>query len=267
MSPQRGRGNTMDRMSRISRPSLPKGWRDLVLQIVILAVAIFAYELTRGLADGAAAVSAATSNAADVIHAERTLGLFFEPSVQQWTLSVPHLDTILSWIYLNVQTTVTLGGMLWIYLWHNPRYYFVRNMFFVTFLLACVIYTLVPTAPPRLMPGFGFVDTVEQADGARKFIWTAFANPYAAMPSMHVAFSLMIGWSIASLVEKKWVRALWLAYPGAILFVVVATGNHFWLDAAAGAVIAGFGAIAANALARVRPTAWAWNAQPSRATT
>jgi membrane-associated phospholipid phosphatase len=77
----------------------------------------------------------------------------------------------------------------------------------------------------------------------------------------------MIGWSIASLVEKKWVRALWLAYPGAILFVVVATGNHFWLDAVAGAVIAAFGAIAANALARLRPADWAWTEQPSRATT
>lgn len=257
------------RVSR--RPSrrfaLPKGPGDLLLQFVVLAIAIFAYQLTRGLADDGITAIEATNNARDLIAVQQSLGLFFEASVQQWTLSVPGLDAWLSWIYLNVQTTFTLGGMLWIYLFHNERYYFVRNMFFVAFIGACMLYIAVPTAPPRLMPEYGFIDTVEQADGARKFIWDAFANPYAAVPSMHIAFSLMIGWSIASLVERRWVRALWWWYPAAILFVVVATGNHFWLDAVAGALVAGVGAVAANGLGRLRPADWAWSPQPSRAST
>ncbi|OMG51745.1 phosphatase PAP2 family protein, partial [Brevundimonas sp. ZS04] len=141
-----------------------------------------------------------------------------------------YLDDVFSWLYLNVQTTVTLGGMLWIYLFHNGRYYFVRNMFFAAFVLACLLYVVVPTAPPRLMPAeYGFHDSVQDFSGARKFIWEAFANPYAAVPSMHIGFALMIGFSIATLSTTRWVRAFWWTYPAAILFVVVATGNHFWL--------------------------------------
>ncbi|MDO9352265.1 MAG: phosphatase PAP2 family protein, partial [Solirubrobacteraceae bacterium] len=98
-------------------------------------------------------------------------------------------------------------------------------------------------------------------------IWEAFANPYAAVPSMHIGFALMIGLSIASLVKSPKARVFWRTYPAAILFVVVATGNHFWLDAFAGAVVAGLGAIAAGALGRVRPAAWAWTPHSSRATT
>jgi PAP2 superfamily len=169
-------------------------------------------------------------------------------------------------VYLNVQTTVTLGGLFWIYLRHNERYYFVRNVFFVSFIGACVIYVLLPTAPPRLMPAeYGFVDSVEALSGPRKFLWEAFANPYAAVPSMHTAFALIIGVSIRSLSTRRWVRAAWTAYPAAILWIVVATGNHFWLDAAAGAAVAAVGAGSAYALGRLRPTPWAWTGQPSEA--
>ncbi|MEH3053009.1 MAG: phosphatase PAP2 family protein [Patulibacter minatonensis] len=255
-------------MSRLSAPSLPKGWRDLVLQVVVLAVVLFAYQLTRGLADEPSTAADAVANARHVVAVERALGLYVEPSIQRWALGVDGLTDALSWVYLNVQTTVTLGGLLWVYLRHNDRYYFVRNMFFVSFIGACLIYVGLPTAPPRLMPAdYGFVDSVEQLSGPRKFVWEAFANPYAAMPSMHVAFSLMIGLSIASLARRRWVRAAWLAYPAAILWVVVATGNHFWLDAAAGAVVAAFGAASAYALGRLRPASWAWTGHPSEAPT
>lgn len=256
----------MTPMARPTRPSLPKGWRDLLLQIVFLAVALFAYQLGRGLADGASVPSDAINNARDIVAVERSLGLFFEPTLQRWSLSVPGLDDFFSWLYLNVQTTVTLGGMLWIYLFRNERYYFVRNMFFTAFLFACMLYVVVPTAPPRLMPEFGFHDSVADFSGARKFIWEAFANPYAALPSMHIGFALMIGLSIASLTTHRSARAFWRAYPAGILFVVVATGNHFWLDAVAGAVVAGLGAIAAGALGRLRPAAWAWTPNSPRAT-
>ena len=262
------RAPTMGPMSRPSRLTLPQGWRDLVVQFVVLAIALFVYQLGRGLADGPgdALRLEAIGNARDLVAVERSLGLYVEPSIQRWALGVPHLDDALSWLYLNVQTTVTLGGMLWIYLFHNARYYFVRNMFFVSFVLACLLYLAVPTAPPRLMPAdYGFHDSVESFSGARKFIWNAFANPYAAVPSMHIGFALMIGLSIASLAKTSWVRAFWWAYPAAILFVVVATGNHFWLDAAAGAAVAAVGAAAATGLARLRPDAWAWaTEQPSR---
>ncbi|MDQ8044227.1 MAG: phosphatase PAP2 family protein [Solirubrobacteraceae bacterium] len=257
-------------MPRLTRPSLPKGWRDLAIQVVVLAAALFVYQLVRGLAEGDIVAADAIQNARHVVALERHLGLYVEPDIQRWSLGIGGLDDILSWVYLNVQTTVTLGGMLWIYLRYNDRYYFVRNMFFTAFFLACVIYIAYPTAPPRLMPhDYGFVDSVADYSGPRKFIWNAFANPYAAMPSMHIGFSLMIGWSIAQLVRRPVVRAFWIVYPAVILFVVVATGNHFWLDALAGAVVGGVGAVAASALGRLRPAAWTWapNQNASRVTT
>lgn len=256
------------RFTRARGPVLPRGRGDFLLQLALLAIALFAYQLTRGLADDAGVAQAATQNARSVIEAQKSMGLFFEPGVQRWMLSMPSLDNAMSWLYLNVQGPVTLGGMLWIYLRHNKHYNFVRNMFFVSFLLACIGYALMPTAPPRLMPEYGFVDTVELLSGPREFVWEAFANPYAAMPSMHIGFALMIGWSIARLCERRSARAFWYLYPAAILFVVIATGNHFWLDAVGGAIAAGIGALAASGLALVRPEQWSWAAdQPTRVTT
>lgn len=265
----------MPRMSRLPRParleapSLPRGPRDFAIQLLALVVALLAYQATRGLADEAGVAAAASARAYDLVEIERSLGLFFEPDVQRWAVAMPSFTDALNWVYLNVQGPVTLGGLLWIYLRHNPRYYFVRNMLFVSFLLACVGYAVLPTAPPRLMPEFGFVDTVELLTGPREFVWDGFANPYAAMPSMHIGFALMIGLSIARLCTRWWTRAFWFGYPAGILFVVIATGNHFWLDAVGGAVAAAIGALAAFALARARPTAWSWTTaeQPQRATT
>lgn len=252
-------------MSLSFRPTLTNGWRDPVIQFLLLAFALFVYQLTRGLADSVSTEQAAFANARDIVTAERALGLFVEPSIQNWALTMPRFNDFLSWMYLNAQGPVTLGGMVYIYVRHNARYYFVRNMFLVSFLIGCLGYALVPTAPPRLMPEFGFIDTVELLSGPRQFIWQAFANPYAAVPSMHIGFALMIGWSLASLATSTWARAFWWTYPSGILFIVVATGNHFWLDAVAGAFAAAVGAIAAGGLARLRPAAWSWTDPSSRA--
>ena len=83
-------------------------------------------------------------------------------------------------------------------------------------------------------------------------------NKYAAIPSMHIAFSLLIAVPAANLVNHRLPRLLWFAYPPTVLFVIVATGNHFWIDAVAGAAVAGVAAVAALQLARLRPAAWSW---------
>jgi len=84
-------------------------------------------------------------------------------------------------------------------------------------------------------------------------------NPYAAVPSMHVAFALMVGVPAVMLVRHRVLKVLWALYPGIVTFVVVATGNHFWIDAALGAAVASISAWTASvAFARVRPEAWGW---------
>jgi membrane-associated phospholipid phosphatase len=87
----------------------------------------------------------------------------------------------------------------------------------------------------------------------------ALYNPFAAVPSMHVAFSLMIGLSMIGMIKRRWAKVLWACYPLVVTFVVVATANHWWFDAFLGALTAAASAWAARALlARARPDVWAW---------
>src|SRR5206468_3725532 len=145
---------------------------------------------------------------------------------------------------------------------------FVRNMFMVAMAFAIVGYVAFPTAPPRFLPEWGFQDTVSDffGQGASQSAGVLY-NPYAAVPSMHVAFALMIAVPALMLARRRMVKLLWSGYPFLVTFVVVATGNHFWLDGAFGAVVAAASAwIASAAFARARPDVWAWRTRPAEAT-
>ena len=96
--------------------------------------------------------------------------------------------------------------------------------------------------------------------GAHPNIEIRLFNPFAAVPSMHVAFALIIGLSMARMVHRSWARGLWTIYPAVVTFVVVATANHWWMDAFLGALTAAVSAWSAQVLlARARPALWAWN--------
>ena len=126
--------------------------------------------------------------------------------------------------------------------------------------LALVGYLAYPTAPPRYMPEWGFTDTVAAFVGdAAEQSANVLYNPFAAVPSMHVAFALMIGIPAIKLVKHRVLKVAWGLYPLLVTFVVVVTANHFWLDAALGALVAAISAAGASyALGRARPAAWAW---------
>ena len=257
----------MDARSRqVPRRILPHGPIDLVRQLALFAVAYYVYRLTRGIADDPAAATTAFANARDLIDIERTLNVFVEPSVQAFVSGERWLMDIAAWVYVNAQTSVTLGALTWMYLRRNTSFYFVRNMFLVAFGIALVGYSVFPTAPPRFLPEWGFIDSVAQFTGVPQDSVTvdALFNPYAAVPSMHAGFALMIGLPLARLVKPRWLKAFWATYPLIVTFVIVATANHFLADAFLGAVTAGLGAIAARWLARVRPSAWSFGPASER---
>ena len=170
-------------------------------------------------------------------------------------------------MYINAQTSVTLGALAFLYLFRNDSFYFVRNMMLVAMGIALVGYVAFPTAPPRFLPEWGFTDTVanfvgESAENSANVLY----NPFAAVPSMHVAFALMIAIPAIFLVRNRVIKALWGLYPVVITFVVVVTANHYWLDAALGAAVAAVSAWAATAaFARARPDAWAWRGAAAKA--
>ena len=189
---------------------LPHGPVDLLRQIALFAAAYYVYRLTRGIADNPGVATTAFNHARDVINIERTLNVFIEPSVQTFVSGERWLADIASWMYINAQTSITLGALAWIYLRRNPSFYFVRNMFLVAFGIALIGYTVFPTAPPRFLPEWGFIDTVAQFTGVPQDSVTvdALFNPYAAVPSMHAGFAIMIGWPLARLVKPRVAQGL-----------------------------------------------------------
>jgi PAP2 superfamily len=234
------------------------GSLDFLRQLALFAGTYYAYSLTRGLADDPGVTTQAFANGRAIIDLEQTLHVFVEPAVQGWAMGSGLLVDASSWLYLNAQTSVTIGALLFLYVFRNTSFYFVRNMFIVAMALAVIGYVVFPTAPPRMFPEWGFFDSVADFAGVDPDRGTVSAlfNPYAAIPSMHVAFALMIGWSLARVVRHRAARAWWLVYPFLVVFVIVATANHFVMDAVLGALVAAVAALAAEQLARARPAAW-----------
>jgi hypothetical protein len=246
---------------QVSSRWLPQGWLDALRQLLLFAGAYYAYRLVRGLVDGQAAL--AFENARTLVDVERTLGLFFEPGLQAWAEGQDWILTAANWMYVNSHFVITTTFLVWLYIARNHAFYYVRNMFMIAMGLALVGYVAFPTAPPRYLPEWGFTDTVAAFVGsAAEQSATVLYNPFAAVPSMHVAFALMIAIPAIKLVRHRALQVLWAIYPVIVTFVVMVTANHFWLDAALGALVAAVSASAASyALARARPDAWAWRAR------
>lgn len=248
---------------------LPHGFFDVARQVLLFFAAYNGYRLVRGFANQPGVAAEAFQHARDVINIERGLHLFIEPTVQAWALSSGPIIDAASWMYINAQTSITVGALVFLYLFHNRSFYFVRNMFMVAMVLALVGYMAFPTAPPRFMPEWGFVDAVSNFVGASHDNVTVneLFNPYAAVPSMHVCFSLMIAVPLSRLVKNPVGRWFWRFYPLIIVFVIVATGNHYLADAFLGACTAGISALSARWLARTRPAVWAFSPAKHTAST
>src|SRR5919206_3737450 len=236
------------RLAAVIDRLLPHGWADLLRQIVLFCGAYWLYRLVRGLVDGRR--QEAMDNAHHIVTFEQGLHAFFEPQVQAFAEAHRLLVDFASWAYVNSHFVITTFTLAWIYLRRNERFYFVRNMFMVAMGMALILYVLYPTAPPRFLPEWGFTDTVTDFFGqGASHSASVLYNPYAAMPSMHVAFALMVGVTGVRLVKMRAFRVFWALYPFFITFVVIVTANHFWLDAAVGGLVAAVPAYASAALA------------------
>jgi GNAT superfamily N-acetyltransferase len=246
------------RARQLQARALPRGYADAARQFAIFFAAYYSYRIVRGQVDGRAA--AAFEHARDVINLERGLHIFIEPSIQAWGSGSQLLMDVASWIYINAQTTITIAALVWLYLFRNSSFYFVRNMMVTAMFIALIGYTVFPTAPPRFLPEWGFIDSVADLTGVRSdsMAINALFNPYAAVPSMHVAYALMIGLPLARLVRWPALRVFWGSYPLLVTFVIVVTGNHFLTDAILGALTAAVSGYSAWWLARARPAAWAF---------
>lgn len=240
---------------------LPNGWRDFWLQFAIFWSFYVAYEASRTLASPDRYV--AIRNALDVVRAQQVLGIDVDRSVQAWAMDAPDfVIAIANWTYFNCQFTITYALLLFIYFRRNHAFYFIRNALLSTSFAALIGYLMLPTAPPRMLGGLGYIDTLNQTSvNHSSGIVQWFANPYAAMPSLHTAYAVIIGCAGVLVFAHPLLKAVWALYPALVVFSIIATANHWALDAAIGAFVALFALVFAFALSRGRVPTLAYDAR------
>ena len=217
---------------------LPRGWAHLALQFVIWMGFYVVYQVARGAADRS--VASAFSNGEWVLRKEQELGALFEPAVQRVVDTSSIMVTLTSYTYWLSQFAVVGATLLWVYFRHHEKFSGFRNWLITANLVGLVGYILMPTAPPRMFPEWGFVDTLGQFSSINhdSGLISFASNPYAAMPSLHAMDALIVGVVMFGLVRSRVAKALWIAWPAWVAFSVISTGNHYWLDVVAGFVLA-----------------------------
>ncbi|MFD5079345.1 phosphatase PAP2 family protein [Streptomyces sp. NPDC058371] len=225
-------------LRRLRTPRRPRLW----FEILLIGVSYWTYSLIRNAVPEQK--TQALRNTDWIWRAEHHLGIAVEEAVNHAVNSVTWLIVGMNYYYATLHFVVTLGVLVWLFRSHPGRYAAARTALFATTAVALVGYYFFPLAPPRLMTGGSFVDTVlvhqtwgSMASGDLKHM----SNQYAAMPSMHIGWSLWCGLTIVALASAPWARILGLLYPAATLLVIVATANHFWLDAVGGMICLAFG--------------------------
>lgn len=225
-------------------------WTDLAREVPIIAISVVAYFLVRGLTEGSEAV--AQANAADLIHLEKHLGLHWEPWAQGLILDRDGLVTLVDTIYIWGHWPVIAISALWLFFRRPRTYFLLRNAFLISGAIGLVIFTFYPLAPPRLAD-IDVVDTVTLYSRAYRVLQPpAFVNQYAAMPSLHFGWNMLIGGGLAKESPYLPVRIFGWVMPTAMLFAVVLTANHYILDVIAGAAVALFGLFLAWELSKWR---------------
>ena len=185
-------------------------------------------------------VDMARSNAMLIVHAEQWLHIFAEQRIQAAFLNDRSLISLLDDYYGTVHFAAVAVILIVLFRWFPDRYALWRNTLAITTGLALLGFWLFPVMPPRLLPpSFHFVDTLQVIGGIWDFGSAPVAtvsNQFAAMPSLHTAWSLWCALAVMPLIRVRWARVGVLAYPALTVFCIVVTGNHYFADAAGGVV-------------------------------
>jgi hypothetical protein len=222
-------------VAEAERATHTKWWRE--------AITIFVFYELYSLARNTAPTSRAQAlhNATAVIHAEKTVGLFVERRVQVFFLHSHAFVKALNVYYGTAHFVVTLGVMGFLYLRHPDRYVRLRWILGATTALALIGFVFYPVMPPRmLVDSYGFQDTLKTIGGLWSFEDGPIAklsNQYAAMPSLHFGWSMWCTLALWPRLRHWWTKALAAAHPVVTTIGIVATANHFWLDAAGGGLV------------------------------
>jgi hypothetical protein len=212
-----------------------------------LALLYALYEVVRGVPSEN--VEAAMRHTTEIVDLEQSIGIYVERGVQGTFEALPVLPTVLGIAYVVLHFAGTTAALIWLHRRHPDRFPIVRTTLVVATALALVGYVLYPAAPPRLAD-LGFSDTVTAHAGINlsSDLLGALYNPFAAVPSLHFGYALIVGAALVTLASSRAVRVLGALYPVAMLLVIVATGNHFVFDAVLGGLVVLVGWLVARIL-------------------
>jgi hypothetical protein len=213
-----------------------RAWRD-VSEIALVALAFLLYFIVRGLVVDRA--DDALANANDIIELERTLGIFWEPRLQELILDQRAFVQFMNAVYFWLDFPLIVAVGFYLYFRHRHEYTVTRDALLLSGVISLVIYNLYPVMPPRLLPGSEFIGTIERySDLSYQASSTAaFVNPYAALPSLHFGWAMILGGALFLTFRNPLVRGFGLLLPWAQLAAIVFTANHYIFDAFAGLVV------------------------------
>jgi hypothetical protein len=214
----------------------PSSWRQVLRELALVALLFGTYKIGRLAAAGSR--GEALQHARQVWDLERWLHLPSEAGIQRWLVEVPAAPHLATMYYAWVHFPATAALLVWLYLRHRQLYRRTRTTLALLTGAALAVHLLYPLAPPRMLASTGLLDLSAQY-GPHVYSDPAtdtFANQYAAMPSLHVGWALVVAGALIAAGRTR-LRLLWLLHPAATLVVVIATGHHYWLDAIVAAVL------------------------------
>lgn len=234
--------------------SRPRWWTELPLVAVVYAV----YSAGRLLARDD--VHTAVDNGLSILRLERDLRIDFETPLNDLFTNNAVIGVPADFVYASLHYLLTPAILVWLWRRRPAHYRLMRTWLLVSTLMGLIGFTLMPTCPPRLLDaGHGFIDTMAQyasygwwgGEASAPRGMGGFTNQYAAMPSLHVGWALWCGVALWLYGRTVWAKVGAVAYPLAILIVVMGTANHYFLDGVAGIAVMGVGALLARPALRL----------------
>jgi hypothetical protein len=207
---------------------------NLVFEIVFVGLGYLVYSQVRGLAGHR--VSDAFANANHIVSLERSLGIFHELTVQRWILPSDFFIDVFNLIYFYGFFPLLIPTAIWLYTKRPRVYELARTAFLTSGGIAVCFFLTLPTAPPRLT-NLGFIDTLNQSL-APSYSSIPGVNHFAALPSMHVGWTFLLAYAIFTALPGRPLRFLAFLMPIAMFTATVVTGNHWFLDAVLGLIVA-----------------------------
>ena len=226
-------------------------WRTAAREIALMIAAIFAYFLARGAAN--AEPRAARAHAEVLIDVERWLGMFRERAVQQAVLDSTAIVDVANWVYIFGHWPVIAATFVWLAVKHPGRLRPYRDAIIVSGAVGILVFLLWPVAPPRLMEGYGFVDTVALRSRAYRVLQpAALTDLYASMPSLHVGWNTVMGLALVRESKHAALRVFGVVMPLAMFAAVIVTANHYFIDVFAGVALVAVSLLVASGSAARR---------------